>query len=690
MKRRLSCVAALVTALLILYPSAASAAPALDELVANLGGQDELARAEARQLLPREGAKAVPAVLPLLASEDPAVWNAAYNVLSDLANEVSASGREEEQQETARHFMTLIAPEQPDTVKERGLRLLPIVVPEGFDVAPVAAMLEDADWRERARTALQQIGSHESAEELAKAVQASEPDFQCALLNALAFLHAPEGLGEAERLAASSDPRVRAAAIRTLAWTGDTKYVELAMEVLGKADDAGRRETADAVLLLADAAAERNDFGSAAPVYRAVFDLSEDPAVRSAAIISVARHAPPEASGEVVSAIMKAVTGPNGRELEPAALAAFEAMSGKAAQEALIAAYPNASPDMRGGMLGVFGRKHDPVFLDVIASATKSEDEFVRNQAYIALEESRQPGAVNILLAMDGNRWYVLESLKRMALAAKVRGDKAMMGAAYSALFRVSDSGAAAAHALNAMVDSGQPDALALVMKALDEGKLEGAPIPALAKAAKALSAAGRNDDAKRLADFLLVQAKTPEELQEVLGAAAPLGISGLGNRLGFINEWQLVGPFPWSADGFQTTNIGEPDVDLSASYKVKGKELSWRACTIANPLTGVNLIDHLDQASGACGYGFATITLAEDVDAVIRCGSDDGIKIWVNGQSVLERDVDRGMAIDQDLAPVKLKQGENKILVRVNQGGGGWMFVLRVTKPDGSPLAFD
>jgi len=284
----------------------------------------------------------------------------------------------------------------------------------------------------------------------------------------------------------------------------------------------------------------------------------------------------------------------------------------------------------------------------------------------------------------------VIESLKRMALAAKMRRDKAMMGAAYSALFRSSDSGATTAHALNAMVESGQPDALALVVKALDEGKLEGAPIPALAKAAKTLSAAGWNEDAKRLADSLLVQAKTPEELQEVLGAAAALDMSGLGSRLGFVNEWQLVGPFPWSADGFKTTNIGEPDVDLSTSYKVKDKELSWRACTIPSPLTGVNLIDQLGQASGACGYGFATVTLAEDADAVIRCGSDDGIKIWVNGQSILERDVDRGMAIDQDLARVKLKQGENKILVRVNQGGGGWMFVLRVTKPDGSPLAFN
>jgi len=80
-------------------------------------------------------------------------------------------------------------------------------------------------------------------------------------------------------------------------------------------------------------------------------------------------------------------------------------------------------------------------------------------------------------------------------------------------------------------------------------------------------------------------------------------------------------------------------------------------------------------------------VDVPEAGDAVLRCGSDDGIKVWINGEVVLNRDVDRGAKVDQDQAPCKLKAGANEILVEISQGGGGWNFNLRFTTPDGRPL---
>jgi hypothetical protein len=70
--------------------------PKIDDLVAALGGNDEKARVEARQLLPRQSIDAVPKLLPLVMQDNEVVWRSAFNVLADFANQVSVPGREAE------------------------------------------------------------------------------------------------------------------------------------------------------------------------------------------------------------------------------------------------------------------------------------------------------------------------------------------------------------------------------------------------------------------------------------------------------------------------------------------------------------------------------------------------------------------------------------------------------------------
>jgi len=69
--------------------------------------------------------------------------------------------------------------------------------------------------------------------------------------------------------------------------------------------------------------------------------------------------------------------------------------------------------------------------------------------------------------------------------------------------------------------------------------------------------------------------------------------------------------------------------------------------------------------------------------------GSDDGIKVWVNGDVIHENNIDRGTLLDQDQAPAKFRAGKNAILVQVTQNTGGWDFCVRLTRPDGAVLPF-
>ena len=72
----------------------------------------------------------------------------------------------------------------------------------------------------------------------------------------------------------------------------------------------------------------------------------------------------------------------------------------------------------------------------------------------------------------------------------------------------------------------------------------------------------------------------------------------------------------------------------------------------------------------------YALITLVSDAaqnDVTMRTGSDDSIKVWLNGAVVFTKAENRGRAQYQDAFQVNLNQGDNLLLVKVSERGGGW-----------------
>jgi len=207
---------------------AVAGAATLDALVRALAGNDEQARTVARQLLPRESVEAVPKLVPLLGDDREA----------DFANEVAGPGRETDRAAVTETLMTLVAPEQSQHIKVRGLRLLPLVVADGYDVTPIAALLDDDAMREKARAALEKLGTREARAALRGAVGRADDAFLCALLNALGQLQDEASVPALVDLARHDAPQVRAAAARALAWTGDPSHVEALQAVRAAADEA--------------------------------------------------------------------------------------------------------------------------------------------------------------------------------------------------------------------------------------------------------------------------------------------------------------------------------------------------------------------------------------------------------------------------------------------------------------------
>ena len=82
--------------------------------------------------------------------------------------------------------------------------------------------------------------------------------------------------------------------------------------------------------------------------------------------------------------------------------------------------------------------------------------------------------------------------------------------------------------------------------------------------------------------------------------------------------------------------------------------------------------------------YAYVNVFSPGNRQGVGFAGSDDSIKIWLNGKVVHRNAVNRGAGNFQDRFNVTLKKGDNPFLVKVSERGGGWsMFVGFDTKTE-------
>ncbi len=83
--------------------------------------------------------------------------------------------------------------------------------------------------------------------------------------------------------------------------------------------------------------------------------------------------------------------------------------------------------------------------------------------------------------------------------------------------------------------------------------------------------------------------------------------------------------------------------------------------------------------AQNRVAYAHTTLDWIEAGEAVLALGSDDGVRVWVNGELVHDHVVEREGTMDADIVPVTLKKGKNRVLVKVESAGGSWYFKMRV-----------
>jgi alpha-galactosidase len=156
-------------------------------------------------------------------------------------------------------------------------------------------------------------------------------------------------------------------------------------------------------------------------------------------------------------------------------------------------------------------------------------------------------------------------------------------------------------------------------------------------------------------------------------GASAANGASSNGHHTSILSfSTQLEEDFTERNDG---------SVELTASYPgaSEGGVLRWKS--VSAPKGFVDLNQTLGYAENAVAYAYCEIESIHPRETVLKCGSDDGIKVWINGQVVHQWDGQRGHSAGSDQQAIHLEAGVNRVLVKVSQFNGGWGFSVGIPK---------
>ena len=165
-----------------------------------------------------------------------------------------------------------------------------------------------------------------------------------------------------------------------------------------------------------------------------------------------------------------------------------------------------------------------------------------------------------------------------------------------------------------------------------------------------------KKKDAKSIMPEDVIKAFSQDELIDVVEYLMTLQTASLTP-----DSWNLAGPFPATE---------EKALDKAYDPETKpASEVKWK--TLRGDSKGYFDLAafHGKESSRTLSYMARTVDSPSDQEVTISVGTDDGCRLWVNGEKVLSHDRAEAATPNRDRVTVKLKKGANAILLKVANG---------------------
>ncbi|MEN6424737.1 MAG: HEAT repeat domain-containing protein, partial [Phycisphaerales bacterium] len=533
------------------------------------------------------------------------------------------------------------------------------------------------------------------------------PATQVQLLSALADRGDATALPAVIEASSSQDESVRVAALKAVGQIGNASNVPLLAEraatskgteqkaareslyrLRGPEVDAAILQSlgsvaADVKVELISAVGERNIGGSVEPLLKTVRDEDRKVRVESLKVLRVVGK--PEDLPALVNMAMEVKSDSDRTEAEKTVAAVAHKIEDKTRQAAaVLAVLPNVKDNPnRASLLRVLGRIGDSSALPTLRTALSAREVDIQDAAIRALSDwptaEPVPDMLKVAQTAENARY------KTLALRGFVRllGLESSQSAEetidlYKKAMELAGDAQEKKRVLSGLASAKSVAALNMAAQYLDD-----LPLHLEAESAAVQIAQGT---------YGADPARTKEVLAKVIAATKQEAVRQQAQEIlnqierfdDYIVVWQVSGPYT------KDVQAGEL-FDTPFAPEQEGQQAEWKAMPVGTTPESPWLIepDKVDSLKGdtRVAYLRTRILSPKEQKAVIELGSDDGVKVWLNGQLVHQNNAERPVQPGQDKADVTLKEGVNLVLVKLTQGGGQWAMCVRFRASDGGKL---
>jgi hypothetical protein len=159
-------------------------------------------------------------------------------------------------------------------------------------------------------------------------------------------------------------------------------------------------------------------------------------------------------------------------------------------------------------------------------------------------------------------------------------------------------------------------------------------------------------------------------------------GVNRMEQFQGYILQW--AGSGPYQVKGMEDRALFK---EVFPPEQPDAKNVQWTKVTKGIGSWDIDLGEAITNADNCVAYMRTRVWSPVAKEARLELGSDDGNKVWLNGQIIQAIDTNRGLTARQDIVKIKLKEGWNDLLIKIINASGGWGFGCRIRQSDGGEL---
>jgi hypothetical protein len=178
----------------------------------------------------------------------------------------------------------------------------------------------------------------------------------------------------------------------------------------------------------------------------------------------------------------------------------------------------------------------------------------------------------------------------------------------------------------------------------------------------------------------------------DAAAARAHLGLDSLALEPAseFVKAWWVAPPVECRPKGGAAAADAPATVELEPAEEAAFLERSfdpkaagWKE--IAHDSGQLDLNALVTPKAPIFAYVMTWLFTPDRRTTTVRLGSDDGVRVWLDGKAVFAHAIHRPLALDADRFELALEPGWHALLVKVKNDDGGFGVALRLCDPDGA-----